>query len=48
MASSTGDFATFQARLAEMMEELPPPNAVQAVHRSTVFSRLLGRLMGQL
>lgn len=47
-ADETGDFATFQARLAEMMEELPPPNAVQAVHRSTVFSRLLGRLKGQL
>lgn len=46
-AEETGDFATMQARLAEMMEALPPAPAVDAVRNATVFSRLLGMLKGQ-
>lgn len=46
-AEETGDFATMQARLAQMMEELPPGQAVDAVRNATVFSRLLGMLKGQ-
>lgn len=46
-ADETGDFTTMQARLAAMMEELPPMASVDAVRNATVFSRLLGMLKGQ-
>lgn len=46
-AEETGDFATMQARLASMMEDLPPAQAVDTVRNATVFSRLLGMLKGQ-
>ena len=46
-AEETGDFATMQARLAAMMEELPPQATVDSVRNATVFSRLLGMLKGQ-
>ncbi len=46
-AEETGDFATMQARLAAMMEELPPQATVDTVRNATVFSRLLGMLKGQ-
>ena len=46
-AEETGDFATFQRRLLELAEALPPPSSVQTLHRANVFSRLLGMLKHQ-
>lgn len=47
MAEETGDYATFQARLLELAEELPPAAAVETIHHATLFSRLFGVLRGQ-
>ena len=41
-AEETGDYATFQKRLVEMMEDLPPTRAVESVKRANFVSRLLG------
>ncbi len=46
-AEETGDYATFQEKMLALAEALPPEPAVTALHRSTVFSRLLGILKGQ-
>lgn len=46
-AEETGDYATFQARLLELAEALPPQTMVDTVHRASVFSRLLGVFKGQ-
>lgn len=47
LAEETGDYATFQARLLELVEELPPEGAVESVRRSTTFGRLFGMLRAQ-
>lgn len=46
LAEETGDYATFQARLLELAEELPPEGAVETIQRATTFSRLWGLLRG--
>lgn len=47
MAEETGDFATMEARLREMMAEPPPRAAQQSVQRATTMARLLGRFRTQ-
>lgn len=41
-AESSGDFATFQKRLRELMEQQPPPEQVETLTRAGVIARLLG------
>lgn len=43
----TQDFATFKARITEMMAESAPAQAVETVQRANVISRLMGRLRRQ-
>lgn len=43
-AEESGDYATFQARLLELAEALPPQSTVETIQRASVFSRLLGTL----
>ena len=47
MAEETGDYATFQARLLEAMEELPGQRAVDSVRNASTLSRLLGAFRGK-
>jgi phage gp29-like protein len=45
-AEETQDYATFQTRLVELVEELPPQGAVETVRNANTFSRLYGLLRG--
>lgn len=47
LAEETGDYATFQARLLELVEELPPDGAVETIRNGNTLSRLWGLLRGQ-
>lgn len=47
LAEETGDYATFQARLIELAEELPPQGMVDTVRNASTFSRLWGFLRGE-
>jgi len=43
----SGDLETFQKHLVNMMEEVAPEPAVEAVQKATFFSRLMGLARGQ-
>lgn len=47
LAEETQDYATFAARLKQMLAEAPPKQTQQAVERSNIVARLMGALRAQ-
>jgi hypothetical protein len=46
-AEESGDPEVFRQRLAELLEEDPAPEAVQAMQRGNFFARMMGALRMQ-